>query len=83
MFNEVAKFLKICVSKIFFKSFRTVVLSYIVKNILLNFYIIEISLYLVYEQKFSETLKSNHGQMLYKNRSSLAIWLMFLTWNLI
>ena len=40
---------------------------------------LNITVFGVFTQIFSST--QNHGQMLYKNRSSLAIWLMLLTWN--
>ena len=44
MFSEAEKYLKICVSKIFFKSFRALITArkYTVKNIFLNFFVTEI-----------------------------------------
>ena len=52
-----------CVSK----TFELYLLQggYTVKNMLLTFYITEISLFLKYLQKCSQVHKSNHGQMVY------------------
>ena len=44
---------------------------YTVKNVLVN-YIAEISLFSEYLQECSQVHNSNHRQMLYTNRSSLA-----------
>ena len=59
-----------CISKTF--ELQLLQGRYNVKNILLNFYITEISLFPKYLQKCSHVHKSNHRLMLCKNRSSLA-----------
>ena len=55
MFSEVARFFKICTSKYFSKNVWALVTATIlnVKNILLNFYIKKISLFLEHLQEFS------------------------------
>ena len=76
-------YLKYVCLKHFSETFELYLLqgSYTVKNIPLNFYITEISLFSEYLQKCSQAHKSNYQNMLYKNRQSLAFWLIALTWN--
>ena len=52
-------------------------------KVILNFYMTEVLLFLELLQKWFQVHKSNHGQMLYKNRLSLAIWLMPAKWKFI
>ena len=59
MLSEVTMFLTISVSKIFLQNFRTLVTvrNYTVRNILLTFYVTEISLLGVLEKMFSSANK--------------------------